>query len=63
MLAVMPRIRLIIDTEEDVRVAVKLAALKANKSPSELVNDILRKALPQEIRDAKKYMPPPDADD
>jgi hypothetical protein len=51
------RIRMIIDTEEEVRLAVKLAATAAGVSSSELVNSILRKALPNEIRDAKKYLP------
>jgi hypothetical protein len=51
------RIRLIIDTEEEIRLAVRLAAVKADTSPSELVNSILRKALASEIEDAKRYMP------
>jgi len=51
------RIRMIIDTEEEIRLAVKLAANAAGVSSSELVNSILRKALPSEIRDAKKYLP------
>jgi hypothetical protein len=51
------RIRLIIDTEEEVRLAVRLAATKADVSPSQLVNDILRKALAAEIQDARKYLP------
>ena len=49
--------KLIIDTEEDVRLAVKLAANKADVGLSELVNEILRKALAAEIEDAKKYVP------
>lgn len=51
------RIRLIIDTDEEVRLAVRLAATKAALSPSQVVNRILRQALAQEIRDAKKYTP------
>lgn len=51
------RIRLIIDTDEDVRLAVRLAATKADVSPSEFVNGILRKALAAELRDARKYLP------
>jgi plasmid stability protein len=52
------RIRLIIDTEEEVRLALHLAATRAGKSNSEMANDILRKALIKEIEDAKKYTPP-----
>ncbi len=51
------RIRMIIDTEEEIRLAVKLAALKSGKGVSELVNDILRRALAAEIKDARKYTP------
>lgn len=51
------RIRLIIDTDEDVRLAVRLAATAADVSTSELVTGILRKALANEIRDARKYLP------
>lgn len=51
------RIRMIIDTEEHIRLAVKLAATKAGKSASDLVNEILAKALKDEIRDAQKYIP------
>lgn len=51
------RIRMIIDTEEDIRLAVRLAATKLDISVSELVNKILRKALGGEIEDARKYLP------
>jgi len=51
------RIRLIIDTDEEIRLAVRLAATKADVSPSELVNGILKKALAGEIQDARKYLP------
>lgn len=51
------RIRLIIDTDEEIRLAVKLAATKADLTTSELVNQILRARLAEEIRDAKKYLP------
>lgn len=51
------RIRLIIDTDEDVRLAVKLAATKAGLTTSELVTKLLREKLAEEIRDAKKYLP------
>jgi hypothetical protein len=57
MNALMARIRLIIDTDEEVRLAVKLAATKGDMSTSELVNNILRKALAGEIQDARKYLP------
>jgi len=54
--AAVSRIRIIIDTEEDIRLGVRLAATKAEKTPSQLINDILRKALPGEISDARKYV-------
>ena len=51
------RIRIIIDTDEEVRLAIRLAATKADKSVSELVGDILRRELADEIKDARKYLP------
>jgi hypothetical protein len=51
------RIRLIIDTEEEVRLAIQLAATRAGMSKSEFVNSLLRKALANEIKDARKYVP------
>ncbi len=51
------RIRLIIDTEEEIRLAVRLAATKADVSPSELINSLLKKHLAVEIEDAKRYLP------
>ena len=51
------RIRLIIDTDEETRLAVRLAATKADVSVSELVTALLRKALPSELEDARKYTP------
>lgn len=52
------RIRMIIDTDEELRLAVKLAANKAGVSASEFVNQVLRERLVQELRDARKYLPP-----
>ena len=49
------RIRLLIDTDAEVRLAVKLASVRENISPSQLVNRILRKALTAELADARKY--------
>ncbi len=51
------RIRMMIDTEEDIRAAVKLAAMMEDKSPSEVVNDILRKALAEQIKSARQFLP------
>lgn len=60
------RIRLVTDTDEEIRLAVKLAAAREGVSASELVNRILRRYLSAEIRDAKKYArrpePPPEDD-
>lgn len=57
------RTRLIIDTDEEIRLAVKLAANRAGVGLSELVNSILRKTLAAEIEDAKKYIPKKKKDD
>lgn len=49
------RNRLIVDVDPEVRIAVKIAALKAGVSSSDLVESILREHLAVEIREAKKY--------
>ncbi len=51
------RIRIIIDADEEVKLAVKLAATKQDVSVSEIVCALIRKHLPLEIQDAKKYLP------
>lgn len=51
------RIRIIVDTDEELKLAVRLAATAASLSVSELVCSILRRNLPREIADARKYMP------
>jgi hypothetical protein len=51
------RIRVIIDTEEEVRLALRLAATKAGMGVSDFVNMILRRELAAEIKDARKYIP------
>lgn len=52
-----PPIKMAIDTEEKIRLAVKLASTKAGLSPSELINNMLRKQLAKEITDAERYTP------
>lgn len=49
------RIRLIIDTEEDFRLAVRLRAVKEDISPSEVINRLIAKHLAEELVDARKY--------
>lgn len=49
------RIRMIIETDEELRLAVKLRCVREDVSISELVNRILRSALADELQDAKKY--------
>jgi hypothetical protein len=49
------RTRLIIDTEEVIRRAVRLRALKTGEDNSEVVNAILREALADEIEEVSKY--------
>ncbi len=51
------RIRIIIDTDDEVRLAVKLAATKQDVSVSELICNLVRAHLGPEIQDAKKYIP------
>jgi hypothetical protein len=51
------RTRLILDIPEEVRLAVKLAATRMDVGISAFVTEVLRKALPTEIKDAAKYMP------
>ena len=51
------RTRMIIDTEEALRLAVKLRAMKDGCSTSEVVNKILRRELREELADTHKYLP------
>lgn len=51
------RIRIIIDTDEEVRLAVHMAATKADVSISELITSILRQHLAKEMAIAKEYVP------
>lgn len=52
-----PRIQ--IDAPDDVRLALKLEAAKADKSVSELLLEVIHKHFAAAIRDARKYMPKP----
>lgn len=49
--------RLALYLETHVVLAVKMTAVKTRKRISELVNQILEKALAEEIKDARKYVP------
>ena len=51
------RIRIIIDADEEIRLAIKLAATRLDKSVSEVVCTLIKKAFPEEMRDAKRYAP------
>jgi hypothetical protein len=51
------RIRILFDTDEEIRLAVRLAATKADMSVSDLLNQMIRRELADEIKDAKKYLP------
>jgi hypothetical protein len=57
------RVRLIIDTEEEVRLAVRLAATKLGMSTSEWINALLRRELEEEIEVARRYTPDKGEDD
>jgi len=54
------RIRLIIDTDDDLRRAIKLRLLRgpAGATTSDLVNEILRKALADEVAEVQSYPRP-----
>ena len=49
------RIRLIVDTEEIIRLAVRLRGLRTGQDNSQVVTEILRKALAEEIAEASKF--------
>jgi hypothetical protein len=49
------RTRLIIDTEDEIRLAVRLRALKTRQDNSAVVNAILREALAAEIAEVQSY--------
>lgn len=51
------RPRITIDVPEDVRLGLKLAAAKADKSVNEIILAILNREFASEIRDARKYVP------
>jgi hypothetical protein len=51
------RVRLIIDTTEEIRLAVRLASVQAGVSMSEVVEDLIRTGLPAAVKDARKYAP------
>lgn len=50
------RIRLIIDTEEELRRAVQIRAAATGRSPSEILNDLIRENFRAEITQARKAM-------
>lgn len=51
------RIRIIIDADDEVRLAVRLAATKQDKSVSEVICNLIREHLREEVVDARKYLP------
>lgn len=57
------RTRLIIDTDDVVRLAVRLRALKTGMDNSDVVTEILKEALAAEIKEASNFpasgQPPP----
>ena len=48
------RIRLIIDTEEVLRRAVRLRAAARGITHSDVINELIRKHLPKEVADAER---------
>ncbi len=53
-----PKASLIFFSDRETRLAILLAATKADLSTSEIINDILRKSLASEIEEAQKHLPP-----
>ena len=51
------RIRIIFDADEEIRLAIKLAATKLDISVSELLCNLVRDNYGAEVQDAKKYLP------
>lgn len=49
MTTVMARTRLIIDTDERLRRAVRIAAARAGKKPSDIVNELIAEHLADEL--------------
>ena len=50
------RIRLIIDTEDALRRAVRARAANEGVSPSDIVNELIRKHLGPEIEEARQFI-------
>jgi hypothetical protein len=50
------RIRLIIDTEEELRRAVQIRAAATGKSPSEVLNELIQEQFRKEIAQARQAM-------
>lgn len=48
------RIRLIVDTEERLRRAVRIAAARRGISPSDVLNSLIEDHLPNEVAEAEK---------
>lgn len=59
MSAVMADVRLVIQTDEEVRDALKLAAAKRRMEMSELGDKILREALEEELAEIQNPPPAP----
>ncbi len=51
------RNRLIIDVPEEVRLAIRMASTRADKTVSKFLEDHFRKHFATEIQDASKYVP------
>lgn len=50
------RIRLIVDTEEQLRRAVRIAAARRGISPSDIINELVRKHLAADVAEAQKAL-------
>ena len=50
------RIRLIVDTEERLRRAVRIAAARRGVSPSDIMNELIETHLPNDVAEAVKAL-------
>lgn len=56
MLDVMARIRVYFDADEELKLAIKQAALRAGTPATKLIEDALKKTFATEIKEARKML-------
>lgn len=56
MIVAMTRTRMYFDTDEELKLAIQLEALKQDKSATELIEEVLREQFPDSIVEARKVI-------